>query len=168
MTTKNCRVTVNPKTGQIFTQQLDENGKPLLDKNGKTYGFIRIAQTKIDMSFAYQNGGIRDVSALKAISTEAWNKAKPFYTPDMEIGGKVRVLETLEAGLPGYQIKRAGQGVDGQPGEPLTLAGSPIYRKTEHVEDVTLEDILVKHDNVITRIVQEPIVANNAAKRTLN
>lgn len=172
MKTTNCRITINPTTGAIFTQQLMEDNKtPKLDKNGEPFGFIRIEQTKFDLSFAYQNGGIRNTSALKAIKLEAWEKAKQHYTPNMEVGGKILVTETIDPTIhkegigTGYQLKRAGKGTDGELGEILTINGTPIYRRTEHVENVELADTLIKHDNVLN-IAKTAI--DPKAKATLN
>lgn len=131
--------------GVIFTQSKNEDGSPKLDKNGKPFGYIRVENpSKIDLAYAYQNGGIRrGQSALIAMSCEAWEKSKNFYKEGMEIPGRVRIVESLVKDK-GMQAKLAGK-----EGTPCTLGGQQIYRKTEFDATGTLEDVLLQHDNVI-------------------
>jgi len=150
---KNVILTANPTTGTVFTLALDAQGNPKKDKNGKPFGSIRLEQSVIDLTYAYNNGGVRKLSALKAMTAEAWDKVKNDLKPGMEFPGKIRVVETTDANLhkngigTGFQIKKAGSADDA---EVLTSNGLPIYRRTEYVADENVADILVKHENVLT------------------
>lgn len=154
-------VTVNPQTNAIFTQQFNADNTPKLDKNGKPFGYIRLSQPRFNLGAAYLNGGVSDVSTLRAMPVEVWNKVKGFYTPNMEINGNIRVMETIDENIhkngvgTGYKIKRAGKD-----GEILTKGGLPIYAKTEYTLEENVLDVRVQHDNVI--------VAQPGAKKALN
>ncbi len=142
--TKKVILTANAE-GKLFTQSLKEDQTPKLDKNGKPYGFIRVENpSKIDLSFAYNNGGIkRGTSALIPMTVEAWEKAKSNYKSGMEIDGQVIILESLEE-QPGFTAKLAGSGDDAI---PCTINGEQIYRLTKFTSDQKAVDTLIAHDN---------------------
>lgn len=150
----NVKLTVNPNTNSVFTLAVDAQGNPKKDKNGKTYGSIRLEQSTIDLDYAYNNGGVRKLSALKAMTAEAWDKVKNDLKPGMEFPGKIKVVETTDVELhkngigTGFQIKKAGSEDDA---EVLTRNGLAIYRRTEYVSDANVSDELVQHENVIVR-----------------
>lgn len=131
----NVVLTVNPKTGTVFT--LNES----LGKDGKPYGYLRLEQQVVDMHSAVATVKVR--SALKSISQEAYEKAKTFLTPGMEMGGNIIVIESLEK-APGAQLKRAGSGENAP---TCTFNGQPIYRRTEYCEDMSVVDTLIQHTN---------------------
>lgn len=132
--------------GQIFTQSKNADGTPKKDKNGKEFGFIRVENpATIDLAYVHNNGGVkRGNSALVSMTLEAWDKAKAYYKEGMELPGNVRVVESLVKAHNGFQPKLAGAN-----GTPCTLGGKPIYRSTEFDATGTLEDVIIKHDNVI-------------------
>lgn len=140
--------------GALFTKTLDEKGQPKKDKNGNEYGYIRVENpATIDLNFSYNNGGVkRGQSALHNMSVAAWEKSKDFYSAGMQIPGRVKVVESLEA-FPGSAPKTAGEG-----GTPCLKGGKQIYRGTIFVplgaKDkngvlISDEDELIMHDNVI-------------------
>lgn len=132
-------------TGELFTKALNADKTPKLDKNGKEFGTLRVEnQATIDFAYAYNNGGVkRGQSALIAMTCEAWEKAKNFYKAGMEIPGRVRIVESLEAGL-GFKPKMAGNDENSL---PCTVGGQQIYRRTEFDPKGVLEDVLIAHDN---------------------
>lgn len=148
------KVILTALAGTIFTQVKNEDGSPKLDKNGKPFGYIRVENpSEIDLLFAYNNAGVkRGQSALVAMSVEAWEKNGKFYKEDMEIAGRVKIIESLEKGK-GFQEKMAGKGDNTI---PCTINGKQIYRITTFVpfgaKDkqgnlISDEDILIAHDN---------------------
>lgn len=122
-------VSVNPKTGKVFTE-----GK--LGKDGKMYGYIRVETTRL-----VKNGNFlkpTKVSALVSMSKEDFD-ANPIAA-GTGLGGRIRIIESTTQEL-GAQPKLAG---DSQ--VPCTLRGKQIFRKTEW--DLSGEpDVLVAHDN---------------------
>ena len=129
----------------IFTQVKNEDGSPKLDKNDKPFGYIRVENpSTVDLAYAYENGGVRrGQSALVAMTVEAWEKSKRFYTEGMEIAGNVRIVESLEKG-PGFQPKMAGRKDNAI---PCTIGGKQIFRSREFDPSGKLEDVLIEHDN---------------------
>jgi hypothetical protein len=147
------RITVNPSNGQVFT------ANESLGKDGKVYGFIRLEQQFVDMTSSVAAVKVR--SALKSISQEAYEKAKNFLTPGMELEGNIIVVESLVK-EPGSQVKRAG---NGENAPVLVSNGMPIYRRTEYETSTDVADTLIKHTN--TEEVQA-YVASLAAAQTIN
>lgn len=136
------------KSGKVFTQNLNADGSPKLDKNGKPFGYIRVENPAVaSLGFAYNGDNVkRGQSALISMTVEAYEKNKAFYAAGSQHEGRVRVIETTETGLPGFKAKMAGSGENAQ---PCLLGGAQIYRKTEFDATGKLEDVLVAHDNVI-------------------
>lgn len=141
---KKSMVILTAVNGVIFTLNT-ENGSPKLDKNGKRFGYIRVENPgTIDLAFAYNTGGVkRGQSALIPMTEEAWEKVKHAYSENMEIPGRVRVVESLIAG-PGFKAKTAGAN-----GTPCLKDGQQIYRKTEFDPTGELADELIAHNNEI-------------------
>lgn len=130
-------------TGAIFTQSLDANNNPKLDKNGKEFGFIRVENpAKINLGFAYNGPVNRGTSALIAMTVEAWEKSKAHFKANMEIDGNVVITESTTQ-LVGMQPKLSGKN-----GIQLTINGQPIYRGTQFDASGKVEDVLIAHDNV--------------------
>lgn len=147
--TSTVKLTVNPANGQIFTA--NEN----LGKDGKVYGFLRFEQQILDFHSSVAN--VKVISALKSISLEAYEKAKTFLVPGMEMSGNIIVVETLTKEL-GSQLKRAG---NAENAPTCTFNGQPIYRRTEYVDDLSVVDTLIQHNNTAE------IKAFQAATRTV-
>lgn len=135
-------VTVNPKTGLVFTE-----GK-VSSKDGKMYGFIRVESTKL-----VKNGNFLKplmVSALISMSKEDFDRAP--ISAGTDLGGRIRIIESTTQ-TPGSQPKLAGEG-----GVPCALGGKQIYRSTEWNTNGEA-DVLLPHDN------SAAIKAANAAKK---
>lgn len=148
-------ITANKNNGQIFTPSLNADGSPKLDKNGNPTGYIRVENpSEIDLAYSYNGGVKRGQSALMPMSVAGWEKVKDLkdaegkvlYRDGATAKGNVVILETTEAGKPGYKAKMAGSGTDAQ---PCLLGGAQIYRTTVFDATCKLEDELIQHDNVI-------------------
>ena len=130
-------------------QRLEEDGiTPKLDKNGDEYGFIRVENPEVvSLGFAYSGDNVKKgQSALIGMTKKSFEKNAAHYKAESVHPGNVRILETTDSSLKGYQAKMAGSGENAQ---PCLLGGAQIFRKTEFDATGTLEDVLVAHDNVI-------------------
>jgi len=127
--------------GQVFTLNTNEDGSPKLGKDGKRYGFLRIAQQEIDMSGAIAQVKVR--SAIKSISEDAFNAAKDFLVNGTVMPGNICVKESLIKEL-GYTEKRAGTS---QNAPSCKVNGKTIYRTTVYTEVANESDVLIAHDN---------------------
>jgi len=140
------KVTVSAVKGNVFTQSMNANGTPKVDKKGKEHGFIRIESYDIDLSFSY-DGGVKTRSALIAMSKEAWEELKMYgFTKGMELPGKIVVKESttpFSEENPDQHLKIAGE-----TGIVCCLYGEPIYRITYYTADPNEQDEFVQHDNV--------------------
>lgn len=124
------KVTANPLDNSVFQ-------KGTVGKDGKQYGYIRVESVK-----HVNNGGFLKpvaVSALVPMSEADFNRAP--LTAGQDLGGKIRIIESLTQ-TPGAKAKLAG---DSQ--IPCTIGGKQIYRKTEWTMDLSLQDVLLAHDN---------------------
>lgn len=157
-------VTANPNTGLVFNLTRDEQGNPKLDKNGEQHGTIRVEQKTFNPKYIYLNGGVEVKSALIGMLAKSFDKVKDFYTPGLQIEGKIRTIETNDVNIhknginSGFQIKKAGSAEDA---EILVKNGQPIYRTTRFVSvnspEFNEQDLLVEHDNKIVRVVKPEI-----------
>lgn len=139
-----ARVTANEK-GEIFTIQLDKEGKPKLDKNGKQFGYIRLEQVRPDFGkYAYLSGGLDRRSTLQSMTLEAFNNVKDFYYPGMVVKGNIVIQDRMDKPHDGFKPRQAGKD-----GEMLTKGGNQIYRNTFFDPTGKAEDDIVEHDNVI-------------------
>lgn len=116
-----------------------------MDKNGKPFGYIRVENpAKVTLGYAYDGNNVKKgQSALVAMTVDAWDKNKQYYSEGMSIKGNVRIVESLEAGK-GFKAKMAGNKDNAI---ACTLGGRPIYRRTEFDPTGKLEDVLIEHDN---------------------
>ena len=130
------RITKNPTTGLVFTKNEG------LGKDGKQYGYIRLAETKIDMSQGVAK--VKEISALKTFSEADYNKARHILVDGFEQPGRIRTIESLS------QEKGMKAKVAYTDGPACLLDGQQIYFKTEFVSATSeLNDELIAHNNVI-------------------
>lgn len=126
------KVTANNE-GKVFVA----NEK--IGKDGNVYGYIRVAQTIVDLSGAFARTKV--ISALKPISHADYEKAKDFLVAGTEMSGKIVRLESLTQEQ-GYQPKMGGDS-----GVACTVNGQPIFQTTK-LDSTGLEsDVLIAHDN---------------------
>jgi len=155
------QVILTAVAGVLFTKAIDKTtGKAKLDKNGEEHGFIRVQnEDTIDLAFAYNNGGVkRGNSALVAMTTKAWEKAKHVYSEGMKINGRVIIVESLEKSHNGFQEKKAG---NGESAPTCKLDGKTIYRSTELDPSGLKENVVIQHNNI------EEIKAYQAAQKAV-
>jgi len=136
-----AKITANPTTGEVFTLNTNEDGSPKLGKDGKRYGFIRIAQQEVDLSAAVAQ--VKTRSAIKSIAEDSYNAAKDFLTEGTTMPGKIVAKESLIKEQ-GYTEKRAGT-TENAP--VCKLGGKTIYRTTVYTEVDSEMDVLIQHDN---------------------
>lgn len=126
----------------------DENGvvfhkNEKLGKDGKEYGYIRLSAQRVDLSGSVAT--VKNISALKTFKVEDWNKLGGAIQNGTSLRGQIIIKESLQK-IGNAQPKRAGSDENA---ELCTLGGMPIYRYTYFTEDMSAQDELIKHDNVI-------------------
>ena len=128
-------ITANPSNGQVFTST------GVSEKDGKEYGYIRVEQKWLDMSGAVAT--VRSLSALKAISKEAFDMSGLAHGSEIE--GKILIKEstTKNPFRANQEAKRAGKD-----GGVLLYNGLPIYRETEFTTDLSAQNVLIAHTAV--------------------
>ena len=124
-------------------------GGTVSQKDGKTYGFIRVESVE---SVA-ENGWLRTqkrsalIRGVKA-DLEAW-VANNSLRVGSALPGRIRVVENTVAAYDGQQPKRKGAD-----GPVLYHEGSPIYRHTEYCApthpDFAKADVLLQHEVEVT------------------
>lgn len=163
-------VTANPQTGKIFTQALDKDGQPKLDKNGQQYGYIRVESRERSLGYAYSRGGIKLRSALVSMTMEAWNKSKEDYTHGVEVPGKIVRQDALTAFYEGQKPLQApkkdanGKVIEGE-FVTITSGGAPVYRnefytEIEEIEDIKLEMYDKLEGSPATATKKEPVLVS--------
>ena len=136
------KVTANPNTGKVFTLQLNEDGTPHLDKNGKKHGFIRVESRKANLGFAY-NGGAKVRSTLIPMTEEAFEANKDLYTAGSVHEGQIIRKDSLE---PWYKGQK---GLQTKEGVAITSGGAPVYRLEVFSASQSAEDVkLASYDKV--------------------
>lgn len=135
-------------TVKVVTCKQDSSELIGISPNNSDYGFIRIESTD---TLQIGNGGwVNSNKRSTLIKGKIADLTQWVKTNNIKIGtefvGKIVVKE--QAGVPfyeGQQPKRAGAD-----GEVLHKDGMPIFRQTEYTMDMTAQDVLVKHDNVLS------------------
>lgn len=143
---KKVIVTAHPETGKVFTQSLNADNTPKLDKNGKPFGFLRVEQQELSLGFAYNRGAIKKRSALISMTTEAWGKSASMIKAGVEIPGKIVRHYSL---TPFYVGQKGMQTAEGK---AITSGGAPVYRNEFYTESANVED--VKLDGVYDDITE--------------
>jgi hypothetical protein len=135
-------------TVKVVTCRNESNELIGISPNNTDYGFIRIESTD---AIQIGNGGWINSNKRSTLikgkisDLTSWVKSNSIKI-GTEFAGKIIVKE--QAGVPfyeGQQPKRAGAD-----GEVLHKDAMPIFRQTEFTLDFTAQDVLVKHDNVLS------------------
>ena len=143
--------------------EVDFQVNPKLDKNGNPFGYIRISQPTINLDYSY-NGGVKDNSALKAMTVEAFAKVKDVLVEGLQLPGKIATFETIDANIhkngvgTGFSPKIAGD-----KGIQLTNGGLPIFRRTEYFQnenDPRAIDTLVQHEQILSGVQKQTATLN--------
>lgn len=152
------KITANPKTGLVFTQSVDANGAPKMDKNGEETGYIRVQSQKLDLAFAY-NGGIKTRSILIPMlksAAEAGMQAG-LIVAGAELPGKIVRHDSITPFYVGQKPMRApvrtadNKIVEGE-FNAITSGGAPVYRNEFFTESMAKEDIKLESYDTIAKV----------------
>ena len=146
---KQVTITAHPTTGKVFTQMLNADNTPKLDKNGKPFGFIRVQSEEISLGFAYNNGAIKRRSALISMTVEAFEKSKAVLVNGAKANGQIVRKDSLTPAYEGQKPMETG----GEDSKIITSGGQPVYRNEYFTEsqndaDVKLESAYDKIEEV--------------------
>lgn len=131
--------------------------------NNPDYGYIRV---EANDGLSFGNGGWLNSNTRTALIKGKVADLKAFIVKNnvslgYELAGKIVIKEQTEAFYEGQQPK-----IVPSTGEVLyvTINGvkNPIYRQTEFTMDMTQQDTLVKHENVLSGA-SKAIQANDIA-----
>lgn len=135
--TNQVQITKHPETGEVVvpSQNNPEYGTIRVEAQATTFvdGFIRINKRS-----ALIRGKVEELQAIANLKV---------------LPGKIVVLESTEPFWAGQEPK-----VNPQTGEVCTIQGQNIYRQTEFTQDLTRQDVLVQHDNVMSSALVQPEV----------
>lgn len=112
-----------------------------ISKNNPDYGYVRVEQERA----AFENGWARNRTLSALISGEVSVLKGIGFTAGQKLDGTIHIVESMEpfnAENPEADLKVAGE-----TGISCTLGGAPIYRKTFYTEDLSVQDVLISHDN---------------------
>lgn len=152
------KITANPTTGQVFTQSVDANGAPKMDKNGNETGYIRVESKKLDLTFAY-NGGIKSRSILIPMLKSACEKGieAGLIFAGAELPGKIVRHDSVTPFYEGQKPMRApirdanNKIVEGQ-FKVITSGGAPVYRNEFFTENLAKQDVKLESYDVIEKV----------------
>ena len=145
---KTVKVTANPETGKVFTQQMNADGTPHLDKNGEEHGYIRVESKKANLGFAYK-GGVKVRSLLIGMTKKAYAEVADFYTAGSIHEGQIIREDRLEPWFDGQKPLETANGVI------ITSNGAPVYRRESFTESLTKGDSkLDSYDQVVETVAE--------------
>lgn len=133
---KTVKITANPETKQVFTQSVDQTGKPKLDKNGKEHGFIRVESRELNLGFGYKKASKRR-SALIAMTKEAFLADADLMTNGTVLAGQIIRKDSLTPFYEGQKPLQApkrdveGNVIEGE-FDVITSNGAPVYREESY------------------------------------
>lgn len=130
------KVTANPATGVIFTP----NARP--GKDGKTYGFIRLEENKIDLDGAI--GSLKKTSILKQISAEA----AAHLVDGQEFPGQIISTDSLVPHFEGQKNLQAPIAKGSSELRDVLCGGQKVYRKYEFTSDMRKSSVKLTYDKV--------------------
>lgn len=131
-------VIAHPETGEIITRFTSKVG-------GKEFAKIRVDEMKLEVSNGFSTFAKRSafitIDGETADAFEEMNlliAGQPYPVP-----GRIVVRESTKPFYAGQKPKTKGKG-----GEVVTHDGMPVYRDTEFVTDLSIEDELITTDKV--------------------
>lgn len=129
--------------------------------NNPEYGYIRVESATVQMNNGWLNSVTR--SALIKGKTADLKKYAENLSIGTELPGKIVVKESLTPFYEGQQPKRNGNSADSVVlFKRVDGVEKPIYRTTEYTMDMTVQDEMISHDNVLSGTAKA-ITANAAA-----
>lgn len=113
-----------------------------LSKNNPDYGYIKLGYNSITIG---KGGWLKPRNLTSIILGNTEDLIMYSKTIGKSLPGKIVVKESLNPFNkkdPNRDLKYAGD-----TGVVCCVDGQPIYRKTEYVSDLSIEDTLINHDN---------------------
>jgi hypothetical protein len=113
-----------------------------LSKNNPDYGYIKLGYNSITIG---KGGWLKPRNLTSIILGNTEDLIMYSKTIGKSLPGKIVVKESLSPFNkkdPNRDLKYAGD-----TGVVCCVDGQPIYRKTEYVSDLSIEDTLINHDN---------------------
>jgi hypothetical protein len=114
-----------------------------ISENNSDYGYVRVQQIRTVVD---DNGFLRRKSVYALLPGLMNELQESGFYAGQQLDGKIVIEEALEpfnTKDPGRDIKVAGD-----TGIMCTVMGLPIYRRTKFTFNTSINDVLVKHDNV--------------------
>lgn len=151
---------VNPNAGKIFTQTLNADGTPKLDKNDKPYGTIRVIREDLSLGFTLDSAK-KVRSALKTLTVNVYNGVKDMLKADMLIDNHNIVWkDSLVPFFPNQRPLQVPARDENNKVIPdqfniITSGGAPVFRNVVLTEDMSMEDELLTYDKTGIPVVNE-------------
>jgi hypothetical protein len=114
-----------------------------ISENNSDYGYVRIQQIRTVVD---DNGFLRRKSVYALLPGLMDELQESGFYAGQQLDGKIVIEESLEpfnTKNPERDIKVAGD-----TGIMCTVMGLPIYRRTKFTFNTSINDVLVKHDNI--------------------
>jgi hypothetical protein len=136
---------------KITTCKKDSNEILGISTNNPEYGYIRVEENG---GLSFGNGGWLNSSSKTALIKGKTADLKTFIQKNnvkvgFEVPGQIVIMEQHTPFYAGQQPK-----VNPSTGEVLyvTVNGvkTPIYRQTEFTQDMTRQDIMLQHENIMS------------------
>jgi hypothetical protein len=136
---------------KITTCKKDSNEILGLSTNNPEYGYIRVEENG---GLSFGNGGWLNSSSKTALIKGKTADLKTFIQKNnvkvgFELQGQIVIMEQTTPFYAGQQPK-----VNTSTGEVLyvTVNGvkTPIYRQTEFTQDMTRQDVMLQHENIMS------------------
>ena len=128
-------VKAHPETGKVVTRFSP-------DGSDEVYGKVRIDETTLVVKSGFSRFATR--SAFITVDEETADILDSMIQDGdaYPVQGKIVVRESFKPFYDGHEPKRKGKG-----GDIVTIDGQPVYRETEFVTDMTLEDVMVSSES---------------------
>lgn len=124
----------------------DNEGRVVVpNASNPEYAYIRVESKVTEFNGGFLN--VKTRSAIipgKKVDLEAFVRENNLRAGTV-IDGRILVKESTEPFYEGQQPKTAGA-----EGAVCTIGGQPIYRKAIFTTDENDQDVLIKHDNVVS------------------
>jgi hypothetical protein len=151
------KVIPHPETGKVFTQKMNEDGTPHLDKNGEEHGVIRVQSRKANLGFAYKSA-VKTRNAFIQIPKKSYEESADLFTAGSIHEGKIVREDSLTPWYEGQKPLDNGKGIT------ITSDGAPVYRRELFTESLSRTDVkLTSYDKI-----EKDEVSTSAKSQVLN
>lgn len=131
--------------------------------NKPDYGYIRVESVEETISGGWLRTQKRS-ALINGLFADLERMAQNLQI-GKEMPGKIVVKESLTPFYEGQQPKRTNSNADGVVlFKVVNGVEKPIYRTTEYTSDMTVEDVLIEHDNVLSAAARQAVGENIAVK----